>query len=192
MAQGGLAAFPTDTVYGIGTAYNSKLGIGRIYALKGRAMEKAIPILISSLGQLDQLAQRVPDAALALAERFWPGALTIVLVRNDSVLPEIAPDRDTVGIRMPGHPYTLELIAKTGAPVACSSANRSGQSPALTAAAVAGQCPEGLEIILDGGPSTIGKPSTVVDFTAGGAPRVLRDGAISRQALADVIGALRD
>jgi L-threonylcarbamoyladenylate synthase len=188
MLDGGLVAFPTDTVYGIGTAYDSMSGIARIFEAKGRASEKAIPVLIASIDQLDMLAERLPGGAVALANYFWPGALTLILARRSGVPLELAPGRTTIGVRMPAHATTRELIAITGKPLACSSANLAGASPALSAAQVASYFPHGLEMILDGGAASIGTPSTIVDFTSPARPRLLREGAISRSALATVLG----
>jgi L-threonylcarbamoyladenylate synthase len=188
MRAGGLVAFPTDTIYGVGAAYNSAEGVARIFALKGRSADKAIPILIASIEQLDLVTEQLPGVAAALATYFWPGALTMVLARRAGVLAEIAPGRETIGVRMPAHPLTLELIRETGLPLACSSANRAGEPPALSAQAVALQFPAGLDLILDGGPAAIGTPSTVIDFSLSDRPRVLREGAITRAALATVLG----
>ena len=189
MLEGRLVAFPTDTVYGIGTAYDNIIGIARIFASKGRTGEKAIPILIATLEQLDALTERLPGGAVALANYFWPGALTLILARRSGVPQELAPGRTTIGVRMPAHELTRDLIAVTGRPLACSSANLSGASPALSAAQVAAYFPVGLDFILDGGTTAIGTPSTVVDFTTPARPRLLREGAISRAALATVLGA---
>ncbi len=189
MLAGGLVAFPTDTVYGIGTVFDSIAGIARIFEAKGRSNEKAIPVLIGSIEQLDLLSERLPGGALALANYFWPGALTMVVARRDTVPQELAPGRTTIGVRMPAHAVTRELILLTGKPLACSSANVSGAQPALSAAQVAAHFPRGLELILDGGAAAIGTPSSVVDFTTPDRPRLLREGAISRAALATVLGA---
>jgi len=186
MQRGGVVAFPTDTVYGLGTAFDSTEGIARLYAVKGRLADKAIPVLIGALDQLELLAHELPEDAMALAARYWPGALTLVLQRRHTVLPELAPGRSSLGIRMTNHPVVQSLIALTGVPLACSSANRSGEPPARSAEGVASQFSEGLAAILDGGLSSGGVPSTVVDFTAQ-PPRILREGAISRAALAAML-----
>ena len=189
MTEGRLVAFPTDTVYGIGTVFDSVVGVARIFEAKGRPSEKAVPVLIATIDQLDMLVESLPGGALALANYFWPGALTMVVARRPEVPRELAPDRATIGVRMPAHALTRDLIGLTGKPVACSSANTSGASPALSAAQVASYFPEGLDLILDGGTASIGTPSTVVDFTVPNRPRVLREGAISRTALATILGA---
>ncbi|MDB5075849.1 MAG: putative translation factor, partial [Chloroflexi bacterium] len=161
LRAGQVLAFPTDTVYGIGADVLSTAGIARIYALKGRATEKAIPILISDFEQLDRVAAEVPPSAARLIQAFWPGALTVVLPRHARVPGEIAPGKDSIGIRMPAHPIVRKLIGLAGGPIACSSANLSGMPAAESAAAVAEQFPTGLALILDGGPSNSGVPSTV-------------------------------
>jgi L-threonylcarbamoyladenylate synthase len=188
LRNGRVGAFPTDTVYGIGAAIQSWEGIAQIYALKGRAIEKAIPILIADFEQLDLVATEVPPGASRLIRAFWPGALTVVLPRHARVPREIAPGKDTVGVRMPAHGAVRELVRLSGDPIACSSANISGLPAAESAAAVAEQFPQGLAFILDGGISTTGVPSTVVDFTGPAAPRILREGAIPRSQLDAVLG----
>jgi L-threonylcarbamoyladenylate synthase len=189
MLQGRLVAFPTDTVYGIGTAFDSVDGIARLFEAKGRSREKAIPVLIAGIEQLDLLCEHLPGGALALSNYFWPGALTMVLPRRPSVPQDLAPGLTTVGVRMPADALTRGLIASTGRPLACSSANLSGAAPALSAAQVAAYFPQGLDLILDGGAAAIGTPSSVVDFTMPDRPRLLREGAITRVALAKVLGA---
>ena len=106
MLDGRLVAFPTDTVYGIGTAFDSVDGIARLFAAKGRSREKSIPVLIAGIEQLDLLSERLPGGALALANYFWPGALTMVLSRRPSVPQDLAPGLTTIGVRMPAHALT--------------------------------------------------------------------------------------
>ena len=189
MLAGRLVAFPTDTVYGIGSVFDSVEGIARIFKAKGRSSDKAIPVLIASIDQLELLSERLPGGALALANYFWPGALTMVLQRRATVPSELAPGRATIGVRMPAHELANALIAIAGKPLACSSANVSGGTPALSAGQVAAHFPQGLDLILDGGDAAIGTPSSIVDFTMPDRPRLLREGAISRVALATVLGA---
>jgi L-threonylcarbamoyladenylate synthase len=188
LRRGGLVAFATDTVYGIGTASDSRNGIQRLYALKGRNPEKALPILIADQGQTADVAGELPDEAERLMRAFWPGALTLVVQRNEALLPELAPGLDTIGVRLPDRDDLRSLIRLVGSPIACSSANLSGMPAATSAIEVARQFPTGLDFILDGGASVDGQPSTVVDVSRAGHPRVLRDGAISRAKIAQVLG----
>jgi L-threonylcarbamoyladenylate synthase len=187
---GGLVAFPTDTVYGIGAATSIPGGIERMFAAKQRPPDRSIVLLLADAEQAGELAELTP-VAMALARAFWPGGLTLVLpARADRPAPvlaiEAAPGSTvTVGLRVPDHDSPRALARALG-PLPTSSANRSGQPEASTAAQIAEQLGTALELILDGGPARGGQPSTVVDAT-GAIARVLRDGAISRQRIADAL-----
>ena len=176
LSQGGLVAFPTDTVYGVGALASDPHAITQLYVVKGRAEEKAIPILLSDPAQLEQVVQEVNDMALRLAEKFWPGALTLVLPKHPSLSAEIS-SQPTVGVRMPDHPVALALMRLSG-PLAVTSANLSGGANAVTAEQVLEQLGGRIPLILDGGQTPGGSPSTVVDCT-GAEPRILRQGPIS-------------
>jgi L-threonylcarbamoyladenylate synthase len=188
MREGGVGAFPTDTVYGLGTGLYSVEGIARIFTLKGRAAEKALPVLIGAAAELDLVAAQVPEDAWRLIYAFWPGPLTIVVARHHVVPEAIAPGSATIGVRQPDNPQALALLQALGTPMASSSANRSGQPPATDAQAVLAQFPTGLAGVIDGGISLGGVASTVLDLTIQGHARVLRRGALSVAALADVLG----
>lgn len=176
LQDGGLVAFPTDTVYGLASRVDSVRAIEKLFAAKGRDFNKAIAVLVGSVDQLPLVAQNFPPPALRLAERFWPGALTLVVQRL-AALPDVLSPLPTVGLRMPNHPFALALLRACG-PLATTSANISGEPNPVTAADVAAQLSGRIDLILDGGPCPGGVPSSVVDCTRPGLP-VLRHGAIS-------------
>ena len=176
LRRGGVIAFPTDTVYGIGAHGLNGEAVERLYVIKGRPGEKAIPLLLASADDVMQAAREVPPAGRALMRRYWPGALTLVLPKQPH-LPLAVTATDTVAVRVPNHPVVRALIRALGAPLAATSANRSGEPELLDAQAIAGALGAQLDLILDGGALAGGVPSTVVDVTVE-PPRVLRAGAI--------------
>lgn len=176
LQAGGLIAFPTDTVYGLAAATFSPSAIDRIYEAKSRELTKAIAILVGEISQLDLLTPGLTDSARGLAERFWPGALTLVVNKHPR-LPQNLSTYPTVGLRMPNHPFALALLRKVG-PLATTSANLSGGSNASSAEDVLAQLEGRIELLLDGGLCPGGVPSTVVDCTQN-PPVILRHGAIS-------------
>ncbi|MCW5876284.1 MAG: threonylcarbamoyl-AMP synthase [Anaerolineales bacterium] len=184
LAAGGAVAFPTDTVYGLGALAFDPAGIARLYAVKDRAQTKAIALLLGGAGDLPQVAAAVSPAAQRLAERFWPGPLTLVLPRRSELPAELSPN-DTIGLRVPDHPAALALLAAAG-PLAVTSANLSGGADTLDADAVLAQLGGRIELVLDGGPAPGGQPSTVVDLSEP-APRILRPGPLSE---AEILAAL--
>ncbi len=173
--DGGIIAFPTDTVYGLAAPAFSAEGIEKLYQIKDRALTKAIPILIGELSQLALIAPDMPPAARTLAARFWPGALTLVVPRSPA-LPEVLSANPTVAVRMPDHACALDLIRRSG-PLAATSANLSGRANPLSAGDVLEQLGGRVDMILDGGPVDGGIPSTIVDC-AGEQLSILRQGAI--------------
>jgi release factor glutamine methyltransferase len=178
LRRGGLAAFPTDTVYGLAADAWRGECIQQLFTAKGRDANKAIAVLVGDPAQLSQVAAEVSSAARRLAERFWPGPLTLVLPRHPDLPPEISP-LPTVGVRMPDHPLALALLRQMG-PLAVTSANRSGADNPLTAEDVLSQLDGRIDLILDGGAVGGGVPSTVVDCTASELT-ILRQGPISLQ-----------
>jgi L-threonylcarbamoyladenylate synthase len=174
---GGLVAFPTDTVYGLGVSAFNGAAIEEIYIAKSRPLEKSIPILIGDRQDLERVAVDIPELALKLAGRFWPGPLTLVIPKRAD-LPRQVSSTATVGVRMPDHPFALSLLLRAG-PMAVSSANLSGQDSPSTAEQVMDQLSGRLSLILDGGTTLGGIPSTVVDCV-GAELVILRDGPISR------------
>lgn len=172
----GLVAFPTDTVYGLASQAFDEECIERIYVVKGRMHTKAIALLLSKIEQLEQVAIDVSENAYKLASKFWPGPLTLVLKRHPTVPRILSPD-DTIGVRIPDHPDALRLMDITG-PLAVTSANLSGEEPACSAEEVQKQLDHRIHLILDGGISPCGLPSTVVDCMETKI-RILRPGPLS-------------
>jgi len=176
LRDGGLVAFPTDTVYGLGASLQNPASIARLYQVKDREISKAIPVLLGNSADLELVAQGVSEIARRLAERFWPGPLTMVVSRRPD-LPEMLSPGPTIGARMPDHPLALDLLRQAG-PLAVTSANLSGGASAVTALEVLVQLGGRIPLILDGGRCPGGSPSTVVDCTGPG-PVILRQGPIS-------------
>ena len=187
LQAGGIIGLPTDTVYGIAVALTTPGGIERLFAVKERPPDKAIVVLADSLEQVEVLVE-VPDLGRRLAYRYWPGALTLVIhVRPDARLPlALTAGTRTLGVRVPGHP-TPRSLARAVGPLPTSSANRSGNADCRDAGSVAAALGQHLDLILDGGASPGGVPSTVVDCT-GPEPRVLREGAIPGSEIARAAG----
>ncbi|HEX9990235.1 MAG TPA: L-threonylcarbamoyladenylate synthase [Chloroflexia bacterium] len=181
IAEGGVVAFPTDTVYGIGCDPYSVAAINAIYQIKGRAHQKALPLLLSGRERLAQVAGVLPDAAARLGEHFWPGALTLVVPRATGLPGELG-GGDTIAVRVPAHDELRAFIEACGGALASTSANLSGQPDALDAGQVAGYFGESIDIIVDGGRVQGGVPSTVVDCTVE-PPAILRQGAVSEAAI---------
>jgi L-threonylcarbamoyladenylate synthase len=184
---GGIIAFPTDTVYGVGAHGLLPAGVERLYVAKLRPGDKAIPLLIAGVEALAQIAVDVPDVAYALAERFWPGALTMVLRRSARVPDAVTSGGDTVAVRAPDHPVTQALIAALGAPLAATSANLSGQPAPDTPEGVLAQLDGRIDLLLDGGTCPVGVASTVLDLTVS-PPAILRAGGIPMERLARLLG----
>ena len=184
LEAGGLVAFPTDTVYGLGAMAFLAEAAARIYQAKGRSVEKALPVLLSSSADLPRVALKPPLMALRLAARFWPGPLTLVVARQPAI-PETVSALPTVGVRVPDHAVARGLLLAAG-PMAVSSANRAGAPSPRTAQEVLAQLGGVIDLILDGGETAGGVPSTVVDCT-GEVPIVLREGPIR---LEDLLAAL--
>ena len=184
LKSGGIVAFPTDTVYGLGSPAFDNTAIESIYTAKDRPIEKAIPILIGDLSDLNQIAVDIPDMALGFAARFWPGPLTCVVPKKQT-LPSAVSATPTVAVRIPDHPDARTLLRAAG-PMAVTSANISGGASPSTAQEVYDQLKGRIPLILDGGKTQGGIPSTLVDCT-GEKPVVLREGPIS---LSELMAAL--
>ena len=176
LQAGGLVAFPTDTVYGVGALALDGKAVESIYIAKDRPVEKAIPVLIGDVHELDKVGIDIPEIGRKLASRFWPGPLTI-LVPKRADLPESVSATATVGVRVPDHEVARALLGATG-PMAVTSANISGRQSPVTAQEVDEQLGGRIPLIVDGGKTPGGVPSTLVDCT-GPELRVLREGPIS-------------
>lgn len=175
LAAGQVVVVPTDTVYGVAADPAVASATSRIFEVKQRSRDVALPLLVADVDQALSLATAVPSVAKLLMERFWPGALTVVLPRRPGLQADLGDDDDTVGVRCPAHPVPLALCRSVG-PLATTSANLHGQDTPATAPAVAEVFGETIAVVLDGGPCT-GAPSTVVDCT-GDDPKLLREGRI--------------
>ena len=184
LAGGGMVAFPTDTVYGLGAMAFDDKAVSRISDVKGRSGDKAIPILIGDFNQLSLVSASVNTQCEKLAKRFWPGPLTIVLPRHESI-PDAVTPLPTVGIRIPDFLPTIELLKLSG-PLAVSSANLSGKGSSSTARGVQAQLDGKVALILDGGVTPGGTPSTVVDCTQG-RPIILREGPITLEQILNAL-----
>ncbi len=183
---GGLVAFPTDTVYGVAAPAFSREGIERLYEAKGRENTKAISVLIGGPDQLELITPNLGDAANRLAQHFWPGGLTLVVSRRPELPGNLSP-LPTIGVRMPDLAFAIALLQRCG-PLATTSANLSGKADPQTAQDVLAQLDGRIELVLDGGATPGGIPSTVVDCTLA-EPAILRKGAIAAEAIMDVLKA---
>jgi L-threonylcarbamoyladenylate synthase len=189
LQSGGLVVFPTDTVYGVGCDPRDPEAIGRVYQAKGREHTKAIPLLLSDVSHLNDVASEVPDAARALGSEFWPGALTLVVWRAEGLPAELG-GGDTIAVRVPNHEGLRGCIEVCGGAVAATSANLSGQPDATDARQAEAYLGSQVDLIVDGGPSGGSVPSTVVNCTVS-PPRILRVGAISVEQVRRVLERLK-
>lgn len=189
LKQGGIVAFPTDTVYGLGAGVSLQQAVERVYEVKKRPRNRPLPLLLADVSQITMVADPVPPIAWRLIHSFLPGALTLVLAKSNSVPDILTAGGTTIAIRIPAHPIPIALIEGLGTPIVGTSANLSGQPSPLTADEVYAQLGDKIDLIIDGGQCPGGKESTIVDVT-GATPVVLREGAISREELKRVCGSL--
>jgi L-threonylcarbamoyladenylate synthase len=182
LRAGGLVAFPTETVYGLGADASSAKAIERLYAVKGRPGNHPVIVHFDSLERALAYAREVPPAARILAERFWPGPLTLILKRSEKAKDFVTGGQPSVGIRVPSHPVAQELLKAFGGGIAAPSANRFGRISPTTAAHVREDLGSDVDLVLEGGPSEVGIESTIVDLS-GGAAVLLRPGRISKAEL---------
>ncbi|MEK7875733.1 MAG: L-threonylcarbamoyladenylate synthase [Pseudomonadota bacterium] len=187
LKRGGLVAFPTETVYGLGADARNPEALGKLYATKGRPAGHPVIVHLADVSQLAQWARELPPAAAKLAARFWPGPLTLILRRAPGVSEAVTGGQDTVGLRIPAHPVAHALLAKFGGGVAAPSANRFGRVSATTAQHVKQEFGDGIDCVLDGGASEIGIESTIVAVT-GERPVLLRSGHISAREIEQAVG----
>lgn len=187
LRQGGLVAFPTETVYGLGANALDAAAVARIFKAKGRPAYDPLIVHLAAPEELPQVAREVPELAWTLARAFWPGPLTLVLPKAPAVPSNVTAGRDTVAVRVPSHPVAAALLRAAGVPVAAPSANRFGHTSPTTAADVLEDLGGLIDLVLDAGPTPVGVESTVLDLTAE-EPVVLRPGGVSVEALAAVLG----
>ncbi len=187
LRDGGLVAFPTETVYGLGADAENRDALRRLYAVKRRPAEHPVIVHLARAEQLDDWAVEISPDARTLAAACWPGPLTLVVRRAVRVPDEVTGGLDTVGIRVPGHPLALELLSAFGGGLAAPSANRFGRVSPTTAAAVRDELGDDVSLVLDGGASRVGVESTIVDCSAG-PPRVLRVGGVTGGVLRSLLG----
>ncbi len=187
LKKGGILAFPTDTVYGLGANAFDEGAVIRVYEAKGRPHHLAIPLLLADVSQVTSVARDVPEIAWRLAKHFLPGGLTLVLYKSPSVSSLITGEGEKIAVRVPAHPIPIALIEGLGAPITGTSANLTGSPSPLTAQEVYNQLGDRVDLIIDGG-CLGGVDSTVLDLTAE-PPRILREGAISSGEIARACGA---
>ncbi|MDF2626291.1 MAG: putative translation factor [Symbiobacteriaceae bacterium] len=185
--SGGLVAFPTETVYGLGADAANAAAVERIFVAKGRPSDNPLIVHVSDRGMLSDVVREIPPKADRLAERFWPGPLTLVLPKRPTVPDSVTGGLDTVGVRMPHHPVALALIRAAGVPIAAPSANRSGRPSPTAADHVVEDLAGRIDIILDGGETGVGVESTVLDLTVD-PPVLLRPGGVTLEQLTKEIG----
>lgn len=187
LRSGGLVAFPTETVYGLGADGLNPDAVARIYRAKGRPATNPVILHVADVAGAQRLVSQWPPEAQRLAERFWPGPLTLVLPALDRVPTIVRAGGPSVALRCPSHPVALALIRAAGGPLAAPSANRSQHLSPTRAEHVAASLGEAVDLILDGGPTTAGLESTILDLS-GEVPRILRPGPVSPEDLAGVLG----
>lgn len=186
LKAGGIVAFPTDTVYGLGADISNSDAVEAIYEAKKRPRHLPLPLLISEMSQIGAVAGTVSQLTLFLARHFWPGGLTLILPKAAS-LPTCFTDQPTIAVRVPDHPIPLALVQGLGKPIIGTSANTSGKTSALTADEVKQQLGDGVDFIIDGGKCLNGDESTVVDAT-GEVPVILRHGIIPQREIGRAFG----
>lgn len=192
LAEGGLVAFPTETVYGLGADASDGDAVAGIFEAKGRPKGHPLIAHVASAADAVRLVGQASSTLMLdverLADSFWPGPLTVIVPRSDAVDPATTGGRDTVGVRVPDHPVATALLATFGGPVAAPSANRFGSVSPTTAAHVMDELGARIDAVIDGGPSRVGVESTIVDLTTGPEPALLRPGGISQVELEAVLG----
>jgi len=187
LRAGGLVAFPTETVYGLGADASNAQAVARLYAVKGRPAGHPVIVHFASAEAAFSWAREIPQSARKLATRFWPGPLSLILRRSALAKDFVTGGQDSVGLRVPSHPVARELLKKFNGGIAAPSANRFGHVSPTTVAHVRADLGSEADLVLEGGGSEVGIESTIVDLS-GGAPVLLRPGHVSRQALAETLG----
>lgn len=187
LRMGRLAAVPTETVYGLAADATLDSAVQAVYEAKSRPAAKPLNVLVDGMDMVEAVCRDIPEDAYKLAQAFWPGPLTMILRGKGALPPAVTAGGDTQGVRCPDHPDTLAVIRALGRPLACPSANLSGQPSPKSAGEVLGQLAGKIDAVLDGGPCTVGVESTILDLTV--VPyRVLRQGGLSREKLENLLG----
>ncbi|MDN4479125.1 L-threonylcarbamoyladenylate synthase [Demequina lignilytica] len=187
VARGAVIVLPTDTVYGVGADAFQPDAVAAVLAAKGRGRQMPPPVLIPDVRTVDGLARDVPQSARTLMEACWPGALTVIVHAQPSLAWDLGDTGGTVALRVPDHPAARALLSRTG-PLAVTSANRTGEPAATTAADAETQLGEAVAVYLDAGDSPLGVASTIVDAT-GETLRIVRDGGVTRERIEELVGA---
>ncbi|MGM9992211.1 MAG: L-threonylcarbamoyladenylate synthase [Candidatus Bruticola sp.] len=185
--RGGMVAFPTETVYGLGADAANPEAIRKVYALKGRPADHPSIVHLDELDKLQLWAREIPNAARKLAEHFWPGPMTLILPKRPEVLTQVTGGQDSVGLRIPAHPLTRKLISVFGRGLIGPSANRFGHISPTSADHVREEFGSQLRFILDGGPCSVGVESTIIDFSKE-QPVIVRPGMLSASVISDIAG----
>ena len=187
LRQGRLVAVPTETVYGLAADATQGSAVQAVYEAKGRPETKPLNVLVDGMGMAETVCRDIPADAYRLAEAFWPGPLTMILWGNGMLPPIVPAGGQTQGVRCPDHPYTLAVIRALGRPLACPSANLSGQPSPKSVDEVLAQLGGRIDAVLDGGECAVGVESTILDLTV--TPyRILRQGGLNREAIERVLG----
>ncbi len=187
LKAGELVAFPTETVYGLGADASNLMAVAKIFAAKQRPANHPVIIHIAKLEDLTQWASEIPEAVYKLADKFWPGPLTIILHAATHVPPIITGGQKTIGIRMPGHPVAGKLLTLFNGAIAAPSANRFGRISPTCAEHVIEELDDVVDLVLDGGPCSVGLESTIIDLTSV-KPRLLRPGPIAIEQISELLG----
>ncbi|MGZ8208999.1 MAG: L-threonylcarbamoyladenylate synthase [Burkholderiales bacterium] len=187
LRAGGLVAFPTETVYGLGADASNPEAVKKIYAAKGRPRNHPLIVHLHAFAQVGDWAAEIPPAAQRLAQRYWPGPLTLIFKRAAGVNDLVTGGQDTVALRVPSHPVAQALLARFGGGIAAPSANRYGRVSATTAEHVRAEFGSAVECVLDGGPADVGIESTIVDVSRA-RPALLRPGSITARAVEETLG----
>ena len=190
IGRGECVVLPTDTVYGVGADATSATAVAGLLRAKGRGRDMPPPVLVSDVSMVRSLASSMSPVAVALGEELWPGALTLIVTAHSSLRMDLGDRYGTIAVRVPDHDFTRELLRATG-PLAVSSANTSGQPAATTIDEAESQLGASVAVYLDDGPAGDPVPSTIVDVT-GERPRILREGRIPRERIAEIAGDLAD
>jgi L-threonylcarbamoyladenylate synthase len=186
LRSGGIAAYPTDTVYGLGADVFNDRAVTKVFTVKRRPLSMPLPVLIAETSQLPALVEDIPALASILMDKFWPGGLTIIFRKSPAFKSLALSGSDKIAVRLPAHPVTQRLIKELGRPIVGTSANLHGSPAALTAAEVKKQLASGVDFIIEGGPCPGGLESTILDITVD-PPVILRKGAIAARELSSLL-----